>query len=245
MSAHRRKRLFAGAATDPSQRQITSYFSPADASSATSASSAWPQIPDNVAANLMSVGMRVRKSVPEGYRNVDTGVFKLWTESNSPGQAQTHRATQPVHELLPFCGLNKVGGLHVQPQADFDGEDDDIPSMNAIPGLTLSQESVQSTDSEPQQPKPQSRKRLFTPNDDSAALVPTLWVPKAFDGEISPHTLAPGSWPNARVIATPHSHLQKSTALADMGQENMLIDHDFDEADFLVYGNGRDVEMTP
>jgi hypothetical protein len=39
----------------PNQAQITSFFAPA--------------LPNDVASNLLSVGMRVRKSVPEGYKS--------------------------------------------------------------------------------------------------------------------------------------------------------------------------------
>ncbi|PHH80437.1 hypothetical protein CDD82_1736 [Ophiocordyceps australis] len=230
MATHRRKRVFAGQATDPSQRQITSFFAPADASGARAAAPSWPQVPDNVAAGLLSVGMRVRKSVPQGYRTMDTGGgFKLWAD----GETTTTTTTTQRLELLPFCGLNKIGGLAAQ--SGLEAEDGYALEMDAVPGLTLSQESITSTDSEA---RPPCRKRVLTLDDDADPGAVTRWV----GGEVGPHTLVPGTGANARVVATPHGRLHKSTAL---DQENMALDHDFDEADFLVYGHGRDVEMSP
>ncbi|KAM4063838.1 ribonucleotide reductase inhibitor domain-containing protein [Hirsutella rhossiliensis] len=220
MSAPRTKRPFAGAAADPYQRQITSFF-PASAAgpsspSATAPASRHPVLPASVQANLLSVGMRVRKSVPEGYRTTGPSAFKLWTDM--------------PRELLPFCGINKVGGLGTQPETGgFD--DDDVPNMDAVPGLTLSQESVESHASEP------SRKRIFDDDDDddAASTVAGLHSNKGWDANSG----------NARLMATPRrSRTAKSLPLEDMGQENMAVDEDFEEAPFLVFGEGRDMDLS-
>jgi hypothetical protein len=139
MSTPRIKRQFAGASADPSQRQITSFFNArsSDESAIAEADKPMqPTLPSNVQANLLSVGMRVRKSVPEGYKTKGTSAFKLWTD-NAPVNASTAIAKAPgkgaSRELLPFCGINKVGGLDTQPEFE-----DDVPDLDAIPELTMS-----------------------------------------------------------------------------------------------------------
>ncbi|KAF4587350.1 Ribonucleotide reductase inhibitor [Ophiocordyceps camponoti-floridani] len=211
MPAPRTKRPFAGAAADASQRQITSYFTADDApsvrgsASASHTSAAAVRLPASVQADLLSVGMRVRKSVPEGYK---TGAaeavagFKLWSDEvedvpacglGGAAAAAAAAAPAPVgiltRELLPFCGINReTVEDHVEPPT---------PSR--------------------------SRKRFFTDNDDDDAQ----------DEEGYPGWMIP----NARVKATPRSRASKGAhADDDPGQENMMVDGDFGEADFLVYG---------
>ncbi|RKU45536.1 hypothetical protein DL546_004497 [Coniochaeta pulveracea] len=153
MSAPRTKRQFAGAASDPAQRQITSFFTKQPTSSSTShltnhnaAEHQHPTIlppppPAQIQANLINVGMRVRKSVPEGYKTGALyGGFSLWADGDGPKKPLTTSVAsagvnRPVvrRELDPFCGINKVGGLSVQP---------DIPGLDDLPGLTSSQDSV-------------------------------------------------------------------------------------------------------
>lgn len=246
MSTPRAKRPFAGASADPAQRQITAFFSAGSSSSSSSeAPSPSPQprqplLPSSVQANLLSVGMRVRKSVPEGYKTVGTSAFKLWTDNTRPGgsapAAGGPRATP--RELLPFCGINRVGGLDTQPEFRADGEDDDpVPDLDAVPELTMSQESVESAASEP------SRKRVFADDDD----MPTAWTPqrgKPWDGEVSPRSLAPVSWDNARAMAVPRSRVRKSVSFKDLWQENTALDGDFEEADFLVFGEAREMDTS-
>ena len=302
MSTPRVKRQFAGAASDPSQRHITSFFGkdvnghPATNPSA-APSTATPYlsrpspsaVPSHVQANLLSVGMRVRKSVPEGYKtgSLYSG-FSLWADPNGPdrseacGSSAAHESGPPSsrRELLPFCGIHKVGGLAAQPgfenaplpAAAFDAPpsaaDDfsSVPGVDDVPSLTSSQESVVSA-SDDHQPLPRisvaaaapssaNRKRFFA-DDDEPSDVPTpfgmphglgVWRDRAewLDGEVSPRSLAPAGWENARVMAVPKRRAKKGMApgvvpgdydgtslpLVDVGQENMAID-DFGEAEFL------------
>ncbi|KAF9776162.1 hypothetical protein IL306_005693 [Fusarium sp. DS 682] len=210
MSTPRIKRQFAGASAEPSQRQITSFFNArsSDESAIAEADKPMqPALPSNVQANLLSVGMRVRKSVPEGYKTKGTGAFKLWTD-NAPVKASTPTARAPgkgaSRELLPFCGINKVGGLDTQP--DFE---DDIPDLDAIPELTMSQESAEGECYDG------SRKRIFDEDDDD--------IDSSFDM---------GNHGNPRAIAIPVS--RKGAGLRGFSQDNRNSGSDFDEADFLV-----------
>lgn len=150
-TAHRDKR--------PCQPSITSYFSPHDFGDAStdsdsergpgpttrprfSASLADRQQhhqqlpPESVQADLLSVGMRVRKSVPEGYKThktVSLPSIQTTMLARSPNGSSTTTMTTvqeysvkpprdpvPAHvqhqrELLPFCGLQKIGGYAEQP----------------------------------------------------------------------------------------------------------------------------------
>lgn len=228
MSTPRIKRPFAGAAADPSQRQITSFFNQgvSGASASTAGPVRQPLLPSSVQSNLLSVGMRIRKSVPEGYKTAAPSAFTLWTDTTPPkSAAQTpSRGACAQRELLPFCGINSVGGLDSQPAFRIDEDDEDIPALDAVPELTLSQESAVSTESsEP------SRKRILDEEDVDER--PVL----AWDGEVSPRSLAPMGWRNGRVMAIPRSRAKKTTGLKDLGQENMAMDGDFEDADFLVY----------
>ncbi|KAI8932744.1 hypothetical protein NX059_010234 [Plenodomus lindquistii] len=90
-----------------------------------------PTLPGQVQADLLNVGMRVRKAVPEGYktRKLMTGVPTITTtlvnktttlasyevkSSRDADDAPTHQ-----RELLPFCGLNKVAGYAEQPTTNI------------------------------------------------------------------------------------------------------------------------------
>ena len=94
-----------------------------------------PQVPEHVQSSLLSVGMRVRKSVPEGYKtpktlpSLQTSILQTplrkphsaFREANPALEAlkipvDTLASTlQHQRELLPFCGLNKIGGYAEQP----------------------------------------------------------------------------------------------------------------------------------
>lgn len=218
MSAPRTKRQFAGASADPAQRQITSFFNASNPSETTAAAAPstsevrQPTLPSSVQSNLLSVGMRVRKSVPEGYKTDGTSAFKLWTD-NSPVPTTTAFRTPTKRgagsrELLPFCGINRVGGLASQPDVVRD-YDDEVPDLDDVPGLTMSQESAPDS----------SRKRIY--DDDDAE----------DDFAASPASFAAGS-DAGRVMAVPRSRTGKKNVTSH-GQGS---GDDFDDADFLVFG---------
>ncbi|KAF2194692.1 hypothetical protein K469DRAFT_617319 [Zopfia rhizophila CBS 207.26] len=117
--------------------------------------SAAPALPAPVQASLLNVGMRVRKSVPEGYKthkpmnlpSIQTTISNgpISTGNNrsgdvysvKPPREQVPDAYQHPRELLPFCGLNKIGGYAEQPVTNvhlYGGTDEngDRP-MNLFP----------------------------------------------------------------------------------------------------------------
>ncbi|KAI5860690.1 ribonucleotide reductase inhibitor-domain-containing protein [Durotheca rogersii] len=259
MSAPRTKRQFAGAASDPAQRQITSFFSNNSSSSSPSSfhlnnaslrtqsdstTVLPPVLSASVQANLLSVGMRVRKSVPEGYKTGSYSAFALWDEGhgrnnnqNAPGsgnpitsasaagmgegRSRANAVSAPRRELLPFCGIHKVGGLGTQPEHDGGNgypyqpilsindlplDDNHMQDDDDVPGLTSSQESVASTGSDlPRDGGARStRKRGFAEDEDGDAAAPQRYRPSLnlaaaprfvdFDGEVSPRSLTPAGW---------------------------------------------------
>lgn len=132
------------------QAPITSFFS-AGASHQTPAPRLAPTVPEETQAGLISVGMRIRKSVPEGYKTHKTlGVAAL--PFTSSALALKTITPQNVHTsvspgLMPFCGLHKVGGWAMQPPSSAPellesqhDEDDEY-----MPGLSLSQATIAST----------------------------------------------------------------------------------------------------
>ncbi|KAG5943891.1 hypothetical protein E4U53_006995 [Claviceps sorghi] len=253
MSNPRTKRPFAGSSADPAQRQITSFFSPQSSEAASSVPGAQtqtprqPPLPSSVQANLLSVGMRIRKSVPEGYKTCAPSAFTLWTDNSTPATTAAapclpRRAAPraPSTELLPFCGINKVGGLGIQhsPARDDDSDyasDDQqhLPYEDSVPELTLSQESVESTASDPP-----SRKRVYTENELHEAPTMLAQPRRGWDEEVSPRSFAPSEWRSSRIMAVPKPRVKKSVWFNGAGQEDGAGHDDFEEAEFLVFGEG-------
>ncbi|KAL6866765.1 ribonucleotide reductase inhibitor domain-containing protein [Trichoderma novae-zelandiae] len=231
MSTPRTKRPFAGAAADPAQRQITSFFTSHSPTSSTSNNTPEPALrpvlPANVQANLLSVGMRVRKSVPEGYKTTGSGML-VWNDAKSGGapgaRASAAVAARPVaKELLPFCGINKVGGMDTQPESVYEYDDGDVPALDQVPELSMSQESMDSVaESGP------SRKRVLDEQDEDIS----FW---GRDGAVAG---------NNRTIAVPRSRMKKPSALKAVDQENMVLDDDFEDANFLVYDSEKAMDMS-
>lgn len=93
-----------------------------------------PTVPSHIQSSLLSVGMRVRKSVPEGYKTPKPSSLTASHAQTPQPLRKPHSAfrdspptdlhipadslaasLQHQRELLPFCGLNKIGGYAEQP----------------------------------------------------------------------------------------------------------------------------------
>ncbi|KAK2787797.1 hypothetical protein FQN52_007108 [Onygenales sp. PD_12] len=113
------------------QVPITNYFSAGDSTSTSHDTSSHhnysaptfspvPAIPHGVQSSLLAVGMRVRKSVPEGYKTTTPkpspyayrSHVSATVTSNTTATSHTHTTTYAG--LAPFCGVLKTGNLAVQ-----------------------------------------------------------------------------------------------------------------------------------
>ncbi|KAL8783434.1 MAG: hypothetical protein Q9213_004634 [Squamulea squamosa] len=134
------------------QTDITSYFNIHDPSS-TLAHPEKPTllsslpIPPTIQSSLLNVGMRIRKAVPEGYKTqcrlVDDNI-PLPSSSSS----RIHASTSGYAELVPYCGISKIGGYKTQQPAP---ENDASSGMffeddNLFGSMPSSQESVPEPD---------------------------------------------------------------------------------------------------
>ncbi|KAK0284598.1 hypothetical protein LTR91_002315 [Friedmanniomyces endolithicus] len=228
-SSHIRKRQY--------QPSINTYFNDHAGSSQTSRSPLSPPLDAATQASLLSVGMRVRKSVPEGYKTHKTvGVDGFPFPSTAPAIAsappRSSHSDKAVASrgLMPFCGLHKTGGLAYEPQAY-------VPSSSApaavgagqthdrvdTPGLTSSQHTISSTQSS------------------FASLASTGCVPskkRTFEEEMEDdldvyfdEVDAVDSTIAARVIAMPKASLRRVVA----DEQLQVVDgQDFDDAAFLA-----------
>jgi hypothetical protein len=182
--------------------------------------------------------MRVRKSVPEGYKTGSYSAFTLFQDTPSPPVEEVKSATKVVarpraRELTPFCGILKVGGMAQQQWGIYnsvgngslgqeedadDGDEDEMPMLSQ--GSTVSNASTASFGG--------PNKRRFDLEDD-----------KEHEEEVK--VLGLGE----RAIAVPR-RMKKSVqkVVRVVGQEN-LGDVDFEDAEFLDYGlvGGGDEEM--
>ncbi|OBT77755.1 hypothetical protein VF21_03833 [Pseudogymnoascus sp. 05NY08] len=248
-STHQSKRPYAGTHSQHHQSSITSYFpSPSGAAPSPTTvrnASSPPVLPATVQSSLLNVGMRVRKSVPEGYKTGSYSSFALFSDQAPPSKPQQQSQQQrrvkqapgsAARELAPFCGIMKVGGLAVQaPQAEeyFDDDDevldeDDVPGMSSQ-GSTLSAYSTTT-----------HKRRLSASSvgSDDEGAAQYSWP----DMGISPKTQAPQqgqAWGGAgnRAMALPR-RMKKAGAVG--GQENGV---DFEEAGFLDYAALGEVDM--
>jgi hypothetical protein len=180
--------------------------------------------------------MRVRKSVPEGYKTGSHSAFGLFSDATPVRQIQEPRPRrtaqrQRAAELAPFCGIMKVGGLSQQQSSwevrdmemnnsaimDEEEEDQDVPALSQ--GSTNSDISVASRG---------VGKRRFEVDEEET---------------IDDRDVAMSA---RRIIAVPRRRGDVKVNNAQVhivGQEN-TEDLDFGEADFLDYGLADEVEMA-
>ncbi|KAF7513905.1 hypothetical protein GJ744_006519 [Endocarpon pusillum] len=142
-----------------------------------------PPLPHDIQSSLLTVGMRIRKSVPEGYKthkmlhssglydNSDYFLHSDVQDQKSPIPTTLPSTTRATYaELAPFCGLHKVGGMAVQPLPVLSSG-----SYGYVPGQSRAvraeepdpwslPSSQESTDS--YIPFPPSNKRTFTSDED-------------------------------------------------------------------------------
>lgn len=105
-----------------------------------------PILPATIQTSLLNVGMRIRKSVSEGYRNIPKSPRTTLTYGASRIEDSSHRNYSPAG-LLPYCGILKTGNFEQGttplqddlPPLDFANDNDGVPSSQET---TLSEVSV-------------------------------------------------------------------------------------------------------
>ncbi|KAF2744107.1 hypothetical protein M011DRAFT_470767 [Sporormia fimetaria CBS 119925] len=145
----------------------------------------FPDVPGTVQADLLSVGMRVRKSVPEGYKTHKTAALPsiqtTMINTNTAAPVASNPPREPVpdtllhqRELLPFCGLHKIGGYAEQPVTNvhlYGGTEGGSRPVNLfpLPAEAFNQPfSSQSSSTESLPPNPTNpHKRSWQDDEDS------------------------------------------------------------------------------
>jgi Ribonucleotide reductase inhibitor len=235
----------------PFQPQITSFFSSSSERSSLPSESKWQSDKScfgeqdaSIQASLLSVGMRIRKAVPEGYKTHKSQLFTDMTSRTSP-PSQVLPITPKPMELTPFCGIHKVGGLGVQESLVHQVNGYNLGAIPAADALAtvgsseeffLSQESnasVTAPDSVEglpvgavQEIKPRGKRRLdFVDDDDEVSLLlPDFVAAPIIEG---------------RNIAKPRSRRKPAQPVTPTA---LIIDADFGEAPFLIPCD-MDIEM--
>ncbi|KAK4504872.1 hypothetical protein PRZ48_002835 [Zasmidium cellare] len=231
-SQHIRKRQF----QPSSQTTLNSYFNrnASDASLERSRSPMSPPLPAETEASLLNVGMRVRKSVPEGYKTHKTlgqPGFPFHSSAPPASSAPVRPSLSPMrsNELQPFCGLHKIGGWAAQETPLSSApplmrgqleEDDDMP------GLSTSQNTIFSTQNS-FAASVDSKKRTFEDGyeDDAEDAM------DAFFDEADDATTMPTQPIQSRPIARMKTTARKA---APVNTVRVFGEDDFEEATFLV-----------
>lgn len=194
--------------------------------------------------------MRVRKSVPEGYKTNTFSGFALFAENTeTPAQTlpqKTSPKTRPragARELTPFCGILKVGGLAQQAWGIYNptgghqlhdqttytdqemDEDEDEPPFLSSQASTISTTTVTN-------PSRENKRRFFDEEEEDS-----LDERKSYAKQGLPE----------RSYAVPRRRAWAGKGFVRAGQENITVvgqDVDFEDAEFLDYGLVGEVEMS-
>lgn len=195
-------------------------------------------IPERVQTSLLSVGMRVRKAVAGGYQREP-----LKELANARSAAYVQAQSRRPAELAPFSALHAVGGYDVQQKsADWDEPNIQAAMLDPrvmdldCPGLTMSQESVDSTCSNVASVTP-SRKRVHDEAGDELGLNGNELGMQVFvDSDLVLGGMASTS--GARIIAKPRTRRRLGVPRTwiddyytpDIAEHDVM---DFEDATFL------------
>ncbi len=179
--------------------------------------------------------MRVRKSVPEGYKTHKTVPVQGFPfPSTAPPKlpAASSYSTASTRELTPFCGLHKTGGWSAQPPSSAPAvmqEDDE-----GVPGLMWSQSAPSSTQnsvtSMSSTPSAPSKKRGYDEDVEEE-------MDAYFDKAEAAESFSQQALPSTRPLAKMKGTTNHQSAVRIFGTD------DFEEAGFLV-PDGMEVDSS-
>ena len=256
------------------QPSVTSYFNRDAGHSSTTSSRPMsplsPPLPAETQASLLSVGMRVRKSVPEGYKTHKTLSSPGFPFPSTAPVASTSPArplynTPSSRELTPFCGLHKVGGWASQPVPSssapsalggVNATDEDDCNYEDMPALSMSQTTTPSTQGSLRPtvtaaPRP-SNKRSYEDEIEDDLDAYFVEIEAEDIGEVgnvqggNVHSMSHNTMmkrsPNART-QRPIAKMKLSVkGAATTGGVNVVGNHDFEEATFLAPVDGMELD---
>lgn len=215
-----------------------------------------PAVPAKVQSSLLNVGMRVRKSVADGYKTLavkpdEKPTYRLEQKQQQQQPIRQYPDTSNS-ELAPFCGSSKTGYVGVQPFAhpssamDYHHNELVTDEGDAFSLPSSSQESTESSEI-----PLNGQKRSYDSDDEMDDFADENDQPSGF----LKGTSLPASSPHGRTILAPTLGQQRRRFISIKNQKaagHMDVD-DFGEASFLrrredvdadYSGRGHEVEMN-
>ena len=251
------KTLDAFVSRQSSLHQTPSLFPSASAPepSIPSPSEGFPTQPPSIQASLLHVGLRVRKSVPEGYKTHktlgldaydDENTDTLRTDVETAPSASAPELSGGSRELEPYCGIHRVGGYGMQSSSQLS-----VPSL-----VFSSQESRTSTGSASSvgERGRNEKKREREGDYDDDLLDEALGVEEkdedfdenpvrlSFAKERQKMPLNRGRSPFGAGLRGRQQVARKPTDVVGLGGEGPMLVDDFPEADFLRPAEDMDIE---
>lgn len=194
-------------------------------------------LPNTIQSSLLNVGMRIRKSVLEGYQTQRISSYSLpTTYNNITPERNSVTPSRGFTGLVPYCGILKIGGHDTQPSPP---SEEDLPPLQFDCndwGLLSSQESKASSDSlQPVLtiPMVSSHKRRHEDEDDELDVELRPVSPRSYPP--FSHTRMP-NLDQLRPIALPKTRKKPVLEPLELRESEMIDVVDFEEADFLRPG---------
>lgn len=217
----------------PFQPSITSYFglvasnTDNDTNSTSQTPGLCPTLPPIIQSSLLNVGMRVRKSVPEGYKR------RSKTVGYSHGGHTWNDGTGSIG-LVPYCGILKVGGHSTQsvPGGDNSNHEDWDLGFSSSQDCSTSEALLNDTTVSPNplaiSCNNHNKRRRQDADEEDLDIEAQPVSPRS--RPVS-HTRMP-DLDHLRAMAIPKSR-RKAPGRMETREREMLDVVDFEEADFL------------
>ena len=256
----------------PFQPSITSFFAREDREayreilSQEQANHNVVALPAQIQSSLLNVGMRVRKSVPEGYKtgsycglglSFDSNEFPTMIKDDEDVPDFDFRGRTTFSELTPFCGILKTGGYSMQENVPKPSQNNNETDPFEL--YISSQSSVESNASLASRHCNGNKRRYEEAPEDA-------YAPFIFDDGLDLQPVSPRSKPvshtrmpnlnSIRQFAIPKSRRRgdvdgKGGGIGDeenRDRRGAIVDMDFEDAEFLqLVGDWEDqgeIEMS-